>query len=59
MKRFVLLALWSCGVSGADDYTTAIDHMQLVFHDAFNSSFLANQGYKGNYNNDSSFPGIL
>ncbi len=41
----------------AEEQVIAIDHMGLVFEDAFNNSYLANQGYKGRYNNDTFYSG--
>ena len=49
-----LCVLWTVS---AEEYTTAIDHTQLLFHDAFNNSFLTRQEFRGQYTNDSAFPG--
>jgi hypothetical protein len=57
MRYLIVLMKWFCIVDG-EEYTTAIDHIPLIFMDAFNNSYLARQGYKGQYNADSTFPGI-
>jgi hypothetical protein len=41
----------------AEEQVIAIDHMGLVLEDAFNNSYLANQGYKGRNNNDTFYSG--
>ena len=54
LMYFLLVHLSS---TAAEEQVIAIDHMGLVLEDAFNNSYLANQGYKGRNNNDTFYSG--
>jgi hypothetical protein len=58
MCWLIILALCP-SIVFSEELTTAIDHMQLIFHDVFNGSYLASKGYKGSVENTNVIPGKL